>query len=1020
MSESNPSKIAGGLAQKVTDSGLEGAKVDAEEKLPLYVRAEPGQVEDVKDAIEDHRIDIRSEDAGYIGVDVPAKKVLNLANEKSVRHLQERSAPKAHAVADKYISEGIEVMNTDTLQNEGITGDGARIAIIDHTFHTGNPKYADQIIATIGPDSQFTSDSEYDGTSKQHGTACAEIVADIAPDAELILASALGPRTPSELFDAIETYDPDGATMSLGYSTSLRIDGEDPISSRIDEFTDGGRLFANSAGNEADGGHWDGQFENNGENLLVFDTSLSTPTRYPVQMDPMYTPAEIHIHWDADWAQDNQRYEARLYETEDATDPIITQQTYDPIEIVSLSPSQHGGGGLSTYYLEIEKINATGDEHFDMFYWGRAFFDGPTTASRSIGIPATSPDENLLAVAAVQATSTGITDKENLKPYSSRGPTQDGRRGIDIAGPSMVSTTAVGEYGGYGALEDDGGFNGTSAASPHIGGAIGLLFGDQVNASVATAREKLTVSGHSISDSAVVDPSEFNTRIGWGYLDAEAAAFTKDRRWRYETNHWVSSSPTVVNGTAYAGSADEKVYAIDTETGSQEWEFDAGARVFSSPTVVGGNVYVGAGHWSTTTSDSAQVEESAGDGPEGATNIEQQTTQESSAETMVYALDADTGDKQWGFSTGGIVQSSPTVYDGTVYVGSFDNHLYALDTATGNKEWEFSTDGEVRSSPTVANGTVYIGSNDNSIYAIDAASGEKNWEVPTGGRVGSSPTVVNGTAYVGSSDNYLYSIDAANGDVLWRFETSGMIWSSSTVANGTVYFQSSDGYVYAVDATNGDLVWSFNIGVGGESSPTVAGGTVYVGGADNKIYGLDVTDGSIVWEAVTYDVLVSAPTVVDGTLYVGSADNALYAVRIDGNDLSDGSRVELGSLGHNRIWANAAVSRSPSVSASGASITRGGQADITVSAHDVEQIVFEKLWTDWKIVSENPGDGSPDSQLSQEGRYELTWPEPIDSASPSITVELPDPPYVGGTYEVTITGTSSDTSVTDTALIQIK
>ncbi|MCL9817806.1 PQQ-binding-like beta-propeller repeat protein [Natronocalculus amylovorans] len=33
----------------------------------------------------------------------------------------------------------------------------------------------------------------------------------------------------------------------------------------------------------------------------------------------------------------------------------------------------------------------------------------------------------------------------------------------------------------------------------------------------------------------------------------------------------------------------------------------------------------------------------------------------------------------WRFETGNHVQSSPTVVDGTLYVGSYDNSLYALE-----------------------------------------------------------------------------------------------------------------------------------------------------------------------------------------------------------------------------------------------------------------------------------------------------------------------------------------------------
>ncbi|MHC3436752.1 outer membrane protein assembly factor BamB family protein [Natrialbaceae archaeon A-gly3] len=78
------------------------------------------------------------------------------------------------------------------------------------------------------------------------------------------------------------------------------------------------------------------------------------------------------------------------------------------------------------------------------------------------------------------------------------------------------------------------------------------------------------------------------------------------------------------------------------------------------------------------------------------------------------------GDETWRFETDSMVYSSPTVADGTVYVGSWDGHVYALDAASGEEVWTFETGKRVRSSPTVADGTVYIGGWDASVYALDA------------------------------------------------------------------------------------------------------------------------------------------------------------------------------------------------------------------------------------------------------------------------------------------------------------
>ena len=83
-------------------------------------------------------------------------------------------------------------------------------------------------------------------------------------------------------------------------------------------------------------------------------------------------------------------------------------------------------------------------------------------------------------------------------------------------------------------------------------------------------------------------------------------------------------------------------------------------------------------------------------------------------------MDAATGEQEWAFETGGELSSSPTVAEGTVFVGSDDDYLYAVDAATGEQEWAFETGADVESSPTVAEGTVFVGSKDDNLYAVDA------------------------------------------------------------------------------------------------------------------------------------------------------------------------------------------------------------------------------------------------------------------------------------------------------------
>ncbi|WP_142860749.1 beta-alanine-activating enzyme beta-propeller domain-containing protein [Salinigranum halophilum] len=262
--------------------------------------------------------------------------------------------------------------------------------------------------------------------------------------------------------------------------------------------------------------------------------------------------------------------------------------------------------------------------------------------------------------------------------------------------------------------------------------------------------------------------------------------------------------------------------------------------------------------------------------------------------------------ERWTLETGGAISSSPTVVEGTVYVGSGDGHLYAVDTATGAEQWCVKTEDAVTSSPTVVDGTVYVGSKDSQLYAVDTTTGEVQWRMVTGDPMKSSPAVVDGTAYVGSDDSHLYAVDTETGFVQWVFEREFRIDSSPAVVDGTVYVGCRDYWVYAVDASTGDKQWSSGSYRPVYSSPVVVDGTVYVGAKDGYVRALDADTGEEQWRFDTGDVVYSSPAVVDGRLYVGNNDGQVSALDADTGE--ERWTVEIGAARFLR--SSPAVSRS--------------------------------------------------------------------------------------------------------------
>ncbi len=64
------------------------------------------------------------------------------------------------------------------------------------------------------------------------------------------------------------------------------------------------------------------------------------------------------------------------------------------------------------------------------------------------------------------------------------------------------------------------------------------------------------------------------------------------KRWEFETEGAVISSPALVDTTIYVGSEDGRLYAVDATTGEKLWDVLTGGKITSSPAVADGTVYI--------------------------------------------------------------------------------------------------------------------------------------------------------------------------------------------------------------------------------------------------------------------------------------------------------------------------------------------------------------------------------------------------------------------------------------------
>jgi len=102
--------------------------------------------------------------------------------------------------------------------------------------------------------------------------------------------------------------------------------------------------------------------------------------------------------------------------------------------------------------------------------------------------------------------------------------------------------------------------------------------------------------------------------------------------------------------------------------------------------------------------------------------------------------------------------SSPGVSDKLLFIGSRDKHLHAIDQETGEAVWKFSTGARVESSPIVFENGVIAGSSDGRVYALTLDTGEEIWRLDLGEGLIASPSYGYGTLIISGEDGTVYAL----------------------------------------------------------------------------------------------------------------------------------------------------------------------------------------------------------------------------------------------------------------------
>ncbi|HEY3778805.1 MAG TPA: PQQ-binding-like beta-propeller repeat protein [Rhizomicrobium sp.] len=355
------------------------------------------------------------------------------------------------------------------------------------------------------------------------------------------------------------------------------------------------------------------------------------------------------------------------------------------------------------------------------------------------------------------------------------------------------------------------------------------------------------------------------------------------------------SSPAVVNGVVYIGTDDGYLFAYSADgcgggiCETPLWKSTYIPQVIDSPAVANGIVYVGS--QTNYFSAAGKLDAFAADG---------------CGQSVCAPL--------WQGDAGpdSIIESSPAVWKGLVFVGAYDGKLYAFNAQGCGKRhctpvWVGTLGAGTVSSPVIYKRTVFIGANDGKLYAFNATGCGKStckplWTGDFGEDYGASPSVSNDIVYIASSgygEGHLSALSAfaANGcgtkscTPLWQgvlpqnyYDFTG----SPAIAHGRVYVPAeADTNGVAVYPAAGcgqptcNMLWMLD-GSGDqsaiESSPTIANGVVYAGRNTGEVLAwadpCRQQECEQIWTGVTAagQIVNSSPTVVNGKIYIGSSD----------------------------------------------------------------------------------------------------------------------------------------------------
>ena len=446
-----------------------------------------------------------------VQADVPADQVAALAADSDVDQVREprlvtrppvpvRRRPEVGPGFGPVVGQNVTLANAAAWQSAGIDG-SVKVGIIDY-FDLGLwnpvesgpvPDSAHRFCLDTSPQAELcrpgNNNGVNDGDGYEHGVAVAQVIRDVAPAAELFIATV---GTVSDLQAAIDWFAANGVgilTRSLGAAYDGPGDGTGPLAGVVDSATAKGIVWFNSTGNDAADGYARvvvGDLAATG-GYVDFDNGPGIDTWLRISGDCVLLDG---MRW-SDWGLPaSQRTDYAIEVWSPKTDPDAAHgENFNPSDLAFLGaidakqgqgapplegaddvicPPNTFGFAEGIAYVRVQRKPGTptdGPPDVLEVGLGSGYLElGRSQAAYSAAKPVVdSRSPQLIAVGAIDPAN-GSGSPQAIASYSSQGPTNDGRIKPDVSAPSCVVNSLYPDC-----------FNGTSAASPTAAGVAALL-----------------------------------------------------------------------------------------------------------------------------------------------------------------------------------------------------------------------------------------------------------------------------------------------------------------------------------------------------------------------------------------------------------------------------------------------------------------------------------------------------------------------------------------------------------------